>query len=185
MQFSRIYSFFLFLVAFGLFAHAKPVDNGLAVREDSGDSIVARHYPANSCGCCQDLKDVLLDLQVKIKAIVWTDVHTACDEVVAALNAAATVIVKIDLKTSCLAADIDVIVAILIDIILVIIAGCEKFALLAILGLIGEIDLALSICLKACITLCPEITAKICLNVVLVAGLRLLGCTKTLGCLGL
>jgi len=184
MHFSRIYSFFLFLIAFGLFAHAKPVDNGLAVREDSGDSIVARHFPENPCGCCQDLKDVLIDLQVKIKAVVWTDVHKACDEVVAALNAAATIIVKINLKTPCVAADIDLIVAILVEIILVIIAGCKKFAIITILDVIAAIDLALSLCLKACITLCPAITVKLVLNVTLIVGLRLLGCTKTLLCLG-
>lgn len=133
MQFSRLYSFLFFLIAVGLFAHAKPIDNGLAVREDSGD-ILARgacgkhtevvkpyshHPPISFAGCCEDFKGVLLDLKVKIEAIVWVDAHEACNEVVAALGAAVDLIVKIDLKTSCGLFEILAIVNIIVEIILV------------------------------------------------------------------
>jgi hypothetical protein len=48
MHFSSISSL-LFLAAAGLFAHAKPIENGLAVREEPGANIMARHYPENPC----------------------------------------------------------------------------------------------------------------------------------------
>lgn len=49
MQLTRVYTFFLFLVSFGLFAHAKPVDSGLSVRDNLGQSLEARTYPTTAC----------------------------------------------------------------------------------------------------------------------------------------
>lgn len=46
MQLTRVYTFFMFLVSFGLFAHAKPVSNGLTVRDNLGKDLEARTYPA-------------------------------------------------------------------------------------------------------------------------------------------
>jgi hypothetical protein len=78
------------------------------------------HHASNYFpGCCQDFKDVLLELKVKIEAVVWVDAHEACNEVVAALNAAVDLIVKIDLKTSCALLDVLAIVNIIVEIILV------------------------------------------------------------------
>lgn len=49
MQLTRVYTFFLVLVSFGLFAHAKPVDSGLNVRDNLGKSLEARTYPTTAC----------------------------------------------------------------------------------------------------------------------------------------
>lgn len=46
MQLTRVYTFFLFLVSFGLFAHAKPVGDGLTVRDNFGKGLEARIDPA-------------------------------------------------------------------------------------------------------------------------------------------
>jgi len=179
MQLTRVYTFFLFLVSFGLFAHAKPVGNGLTVRDDFGKALEARNYPSSPCNCGHDLVDVLVDLKVKIDAsvLLLDGVHNPtnpCNDIIAAIKVAIDLVAKIDLKVAFVNVDISLCVSILVQIILAILAGCSKYGLLVILSLTAKIDVVLGALLTACIKLCPTILVQIVLNVDLLVKLPVL-----------
>jgi len=189
---TRIYAFFMFLVSFGLFAHAKPVATGLTVRDDFGKTLEARTYPTTACNCGHDLVDVLVALKVQIDAeVALLDGVKAPASIVAVIIAdikvAIDLIAKIDVKVF-LDVDVDLCVTLLVDIILAILAGVSKYGLLVILSLTAKIDVVLAALLSACIKLNASILVKIVLNVNLLAAvpqLLLYGFVGVLAVLGL
>jgi hypothetical protein len=193
MFFSRIYSFFFLLVSIGLFAHAKPIDSGLTVRDDFGNALEARNYPSSPCNCGHDLVDVLVALkaEIDVQAILLDGVKDPkgpCDAIVAALKVAIDLIAKIDLKVAFVDVDINLCVSLCVEIILAILACVSKYSLTIILSLCVQIDIYLALCLKACIKLCPAILVKIVLNVDIIAAvpkLTLYGFVSVLAVLGL
>jgi len=194
MHFSRLYFLFISLVTVGLLAHAKPIERGLAVHEDVGSSMVARHYPENPCNCGQDLVDVLVDLHANVQIYVGgltgppANADGPGNSIIAALNAAAALVVKIVIVTPFTSDEIAICVTLLVEIILAIIGGLNHWPIGVLASLSANIDIALSLFLKASFVLCPSILVNIVLNVSLlveVVLLGLLGFVDTLAILGL
>jgi len=194
MYFSRVYTSFLLIATAGLFANAKPIENGLAVREELNNGITPRGFPSTACHCGQDLVDVLIDVDAKVSLCAGgftgppSDPNKPKDCIVNALNAAAVVIATIKIDTPCTSLQVTAAVNLLVKIILAIVNGCAKWPVGVIVAICAALDVCLAAFLKACIDKCPEILIKIVLDVALLAEVSLcglLGFVKTLLCLGL
>ncbi|KAF8313618.1 hypothetical protein DL93DRAFT_2156118 [Clavulina sp. PMI_390] len=180
MQLARFYASLLFFMSFSLLSLASPVATGLLVRD-------------GSCDCGSDLVNIFTDLKLKVDAdvLLLDGVNTpshGIDALVAHINAAADLAAHVDLKVAFIDADLSLCVQICVEIILAILAGCLKYSVFILLGLVGKLDLALCALLNACIKLDASFLAKIVLNVQLLAAapaLTIYGFVKIIAVLGL
>jgi len=158
---------FLALASFGLFACAKPIGTtALAAREFDTSLIARGDYPAHSCGCGQDIVDVLLNLQVEINASVLLldgkkDSEKPCDDIIAAIQAAVDLIAKVELNVAVVAADLTAIVNIIVAIVLSIVTACGKYTIVICAQLILKLDVCLAALVEIVVKLCPGILAEL------------------------
>ncbi|KAF8331486.1 uncharacterized protein EI90DRAFT_1026528 [Cantharellus anzutake] len=156
---SRVLSILFFLVSFGLFVYAKPIDTS---------ALAARSAElAPRCGCTiGEVKEILVDLDVKVKAAVVlisksTDkVHdpvAVIADIIVDINAAVALLAKIRLSVCDIGVVLAACVHICVSIILAICIAITECGVEIKAEVIAHLDVALKALVAVLISCCPAI----------------------------